>query len=162
MFSSRWCCSVHEKTEPRRLRGFSGREENTSPLPPSLRHLETPHRCLCLPAQALGFLCSLLIVMDEKGFLVLSGPDRVTIGVMRISDPQRRLVLLVSHAQRFSSRTIGQLGTPLALRNRLWRSPDRCLSLCPPPSLSLSLTDLPFNLRSVLPGYRLGPTSWTR
>ncbi|KAK7819760.1 hypothetical protein U0070_012366, partial [Myodes glareolus] len=55
-------------------------------------------------------LRSLLIVMDAKGFLVLSGPDRVTIGVMRISDPQKRLALLVSHAQHFSSRTIGQLG----------------------------------------------------
>ncbi|KAH0516323.1 Inter alpha-trypsin inhibitor, heavy chain 4 [Microtus ochrogaster] len=53
---------------------------------------------------------SLLIVMDQKGFLELSGPDRVTIGVMRISDPQKRLALLVSHAERFSNRTIGQLG----------------------------------------------------
>ncbi|XP_050014099.1 inter-alpha-trypsin inhibitor heavy chain H4 [Alexandromys fortis] len=55
-------------------------------------------------------LHSLLIVMNEKGFLELSGPDRVTIGVMRISDPQKRLALLVSHAERFSNRTIGQLG----------------------------------------------------
>ncbi|KAM7336433.1 hypothetical protein ACRRTK_004926 [Alexandromys fortis] len=55
-------------------------------------------------------LRSLLIVMNEKGFLELSGPDRVTIGVMRISDPQKRLALLVSHAERFSNRTIGQLG----------------------------------------------------
>ncbi|XP_041518649.1 inter-alpha-trypsin inhibitor heavy chain H4 isoform X1 [Microtus oregoni] len=55
-------------------------------------------------------LRSLLIVMDKKGFLELSGPDRVTIGVMRISDSQKRLALLVSHAERFSNRTIGQLG----------------------------------------------------
>ncbi|XP_038204649.1 inter-alpha-trypsin inhibitor heavy chain H4 isoform X2 [Arvicola amphibius] len=55
-------------------------------------------------------LHSLLIVMDEKGFLKLSGPDRVTIGVMHISDPQKRLALLVSHAERFSNGTIGQFG----------------------------------------------------
>lgn len=57
--------------------------------------------------------------MDKKGFLEISGPDRVTIGVMHISDPQKRLALLVSHAEHFSNRTIGQLGTPLALRNHL-------------------------------------------
>lgn len=71
------------------------------------------------PAQGSIFLCSLKMTMDKKGLLQLSGPDKVTISLFSLGDPQRGLMLLLSDTQHFSNNIKGDLGMmPLALKKK--------------------------------------------
>lgn len=80
--------------------------------------------------------------MDKAGLLLLSSPDRVTIGLLPWDGPGEGLRLLLRDTDRFSSRVGGVLGMlPVALgalRSHLCReqavpSPSVCL----PASLSV-------------------------
>lgn len=110
---------------------------------------ETPHRCLFLPAQGLGFLCSLKITMDKMGLFRLSGPDRVNIALVPMDEPQKGLMLLVDDTQHFSNRTDGELGTSLALRSCLWLSTGREVPLTVPTSLTVFIPHWPSLLSQV-------------
>lgn len=57
------------------------------------------------------------MTMDQMGLLQLSGPDKVTIGLLSLGDPQRGLMLLLNDTQHFSDNVKGELGrTPPALK----------------------------------------------
>lgn len=66
------------------------------------------------------FLCSLKMTMDKMGLLQFSGPDKVTISLLSLDDPQRGLMLLLNDTQHFSNNIKGELGMMLlALKNQL-------------------------------------------
>lgn len=98
------------------------------------------------PAQGSMFLCSLKMTMDKKGLLQLSGPDKVTISLFSLGDPQRGLMLLLSDTQHFSNNIKGDLGMmPLALKKKNKNTPVTghrlCHSLLP---IFLTVLNLPF------------------
>lgn len=85
--------------------------------------------------------------MDKTGLLLLSDPDKVTIGLLSWDGRGEGLRLLLRDTGRFSSHVGGSLGTvpglpqkPAVPGNR------RCPPLHAPPRLplSLTLTDPPF------------------
>ncbi|GAB1298670.1 Inter alpha-trypsin inhibitor, heavy chain 4 [Apodemus speciosus] len=53
---------------------------------------------------------ALKMTMDQMGLLQLSGPDKVTIGLLSLDDPQRGLMLLLNDTQHFSNNVKGELG----------------------------------------------------
>lgn len=55
-------------------------------------------------------LPGLKMTMDQMGLLQLSGPDKVTIGLLSLDDPQRGLMLLLNDTQHFSNNVKGELG----------------------------------------------------
>ncbi|XP_060246783.1 inter-alpha-trypsin inhibitor heavy chain H4 isoform X3 [Meriones unguiculatus] len=55
-------------------------------------------------------LPGLKITMDKMGLLLISGPDRVTIGLLSMDDPHKGVMLLLSNTQYFSNYTKGDLG----------------------------------------------------
>ncbi|XP_055468449.1 inter-alpha-trypsin inhibitor heavy chain H4 [Psammomys obesus] len=57
-----------------------------------------------------SMLPGLKITMDKMGLLLISGPDRVTIGLLSMDDPQKGVMLLLSNTQYFSNYTKGDLG----------------------------------------------------
>lgn len=60
------------------------------------------------------------MTMDKTGLLQLSGPDKVTISLLSLDDPQRGLMLLLNDTHHFSNDITGELGTTsLALKNQL-------------------------------------------
>jgi hypothetical protein len=50
------------------------------------------------------------MTMNMMGLLQLSGPDKVTIGLLSLDDPQRGLMLLLNDTQHFSNNVKGELG----------------------------------------------------
>lgn len=62
------------------------------------------------PSQDPGFLHSLKMTMDKAGLLLLSSPDRVTIGLLFWDGPGQGLRLLLRDTDRFSSHVSGTLG----------------------------------------------------
>lgn len=55
-------------------------------------------------------LPGLKMTMDKMGLLQLSGPDRVTIGLLSLDDPQKGLMLLLNDTHHFSKDVKGDLG----------------------------------------------------
>lgn len=55
-------------------------------------------------------LPGLKMTMDKTGLLQLSGPDKVTIGLLSLDDPQRGLMLLLNDTHHFSNDITGELG----------------------------------------------------
>lgn len=66
-------------------------------------------------------LPGLKMTMDKMGLLQLSGPDKVTIGLLSLDDPQRGLMLLLNDTQHFSNNLKGELG--LFYRDIVWDPP---------------------------------------
>lgn len=55
-------------------------------------------------------LPGLKMTMDKMGLLQLSGPDKVTIGLLSLDDPQKGLMLLLNDTHHFSKDVKGDLG----------------------------------------------------
>lgn len=78
--------------------------------------------------------------MDKAGLLLLSRPDRVTIGLLFWDGPGKGLRLLLQDTDRFSSHVSGTLGTWPRLGK-----PSEVTSACEPSLLlSFFFTDPPF------------------
>lgn len=57
--------------------------------------------------------------MDSRGLLLISGPHRVTVGLLPWGDHKTGLLLLLRHTDRFSRNVRGTIGTlPLPLQPR--------------------------------------------
>ena len=109
------------------------------------------------------------MTMNEAGLLLLSSPDKVTIGLLYWDGPGQGVRLLLQDTDRFSSHvdgTLGMLAMALAqgiLRNHPCLPTDSDPPVCASqsPRLSPSLTH-PLSLRPVLPGRALGALSSSR
>lgn len=66
-------------------------------------------------------LPGLEITMDKTGLLLLSGPDKVTIGLSSQNDPGKGLLLLLRDTDHFSSQVNGTLGQ--FYQDVLWEPP---------------------------------------
>ncbi|XP_029397816.1 inter-alpha-trypsin inhibitor heavy chain H4 [Mus pahari] len=66
-------------------------------------------------------LPGLKMTMDMMGLLQLSGPGKVTIGLLSLDDPQRGLMLLLNDTQHFSNNVKGELGR--FYRDIVWEPP---------------------------------------
>ncbi|EHB12995.1 Inter-alpha-trypsin inhibitor heavy chain H4 [Heterocephalus glaber] len=66
-------------------------------------------------------LPGLKMTMDKTGLLLLSGPDKVTIGLSSQNDPGKGLLLLLRDTDRFSSQVSGTLGQ--FYQDVLWEPP---------------------------------------
>nr|BAC34032.1 unnamed protein product [Mus musculus] len=66
-------------------------------------------------------LPGLKMTMNMMGLLQLSGPDKVTIGLLSLDDPQRGLMLLLNDTQHFSNNVKGELGQ--FYRDIVWEPP---------------------------------------
>lgn len=79
----------------------------------------------CLPcSQEPGFPHSLTMTMDKAGLLLLSSPDKVTIGLLSWDGPGQGLRLLLRDTDRFSSRVDGILGMlPVTLAQGILHPP---------------------------------------
>ncbi|KAM4883136.1 inter-alpha-trypsin inhibitor heavy chain H4 [Thomomys bottae] len=67
-------------------------------------------------------LPSLKMIMDKRGLLLLSGPDKATIGVLPVDGPEKGLLLLLRDTDRFSSHINGTLGQ--FYKDPLWSPPE--------------------------------------
>lgn len=119
----------------------------------------------CLPSsQDAGFPHSLKMTEDKAGLLLLSSPDKVTIGLLFWDGPGQGLRLLLRDTDRFSSHVGGTLGMlPMALHSEHpQKSPLPSNKQCPEFLFVSQLPCLyplliyPLSLRPVLPGCALG------
>lgn len=104
---------------------------------------------------------SLKMTMDKEGLLLLSSPDKVTIGLLSWNGPGQGIRLLLRDTDRFSSHVNGTLGMlPVAWLRASSETTSACRQavphLCVSPSL---LMTSPLSLRPVLPGCALGTLS---
>ncbi|XP_042535896.1 inter-alpha-trypsin inhibitor heavy chain H4 isoform X1 [Dipodomys spectabilis] len=67
-------------------------------------------------------LPGLKMTMDKKGLLLLSGPDKATIGVLSWHGPEKGLLLLLRDTDRFSSLISGTLGQ--FYKDPVWSPPE--------------------------------------
>lgn len=137
-----------------------------SPLPP---HLLRSHAGLP-SCSGRWSLHSLKMTMDSAGLLLLTSPDKVTIGLLSWDGPGKGLRLLLQDTDRFSSHVGGALGMlSMAGLRASSETTSACeqavplTSVCLPASLCLfpSLT-CPLYLRPVLPGRALGSACSSR
>lgn len=84
----------------------------TGMLPPIPPHLPGSPEGVCMPtcSQEPRFPHSLTMTMDKAGLLLLSSPDKVTIGLLSWDGPGQGLRLLLRDTDRFSSHVDGILG----------------------------------------------------
>lgn len=70
-----------------------------------------------------SMLPGLKMAMNKMGLLQLSGPDKVTIGLLSLDGPQRGLMLLLNDTQHFSNSIRGELGR--FYRDIVWDSAEQ-------------------------------------